>query len=156
MRFTKDIEIYELKRAFENRTIAKGEWTHAAHLTIGLYYLVHHSFGVAKNLMRDGIFWLNDKHGTPNTDSSGYHETLTVFWLNEIADFIKANDTETNIVALANRMLDELCDPRLPLRRYSRETLFSVEARRMFLPADIQKRKAMPTLQQFAFLQAST
>lgn len=154
MRFTKDIEIYELKRAFEDRTLPKKEWTHAAHLTVGLYYLVHHSFGVAKNLVRDGIFWLNDRHGTPNTDSSGYHETLTHFWLNEIADFIKANDTQTNIVMLANTMLDKLGDPKLPLTRYTRETLFSVEARRAYVLPDIaRQQQPMPKL-QFAFQQA--
>ena len=148
MRFTKDLEIYELKRAFEDRTLPKEEWTHAAHLTVGLYYLVHHSFGVAKNLVRDGIFWLNDKHGTPNTDSSGYHETLTHFWLSEIADFIKAHDTETNLVMLANTMLDELCDPKLPLMRYTLGRLFSVEARRTYVRPDIVKqRRSMPRFQ---------
>lgn len=154
MRFTKDLEIYELKRAFEDRTLPKEEWTHAAHLTVGLYYLVHHSFGVAKNLVRDGIFWLNDKHGTPNTDTSGYHETLTHFWLNEIANFIKANDTETNVVILANTMLEELSDPKLPLKRYNRETLLSVEARRTYVRPDRVKQRGPVSVTQFAFQKA--
>lgn len=133
MYFASEKEVIDLIRRFEDRTLTKAEWTHSAHLTVGLYYCVHHSFGVAKNLMGDGIYWLNDKHGTPNTSSSGYHETLTVFWLDRIADFLKANDHETDLASLVNKMLVELSDRDLPLRIYSRELLFSPEARTRFV-----------------------
>ena len=86
MIFTRDEEVLELAKAFEERTLPKSEWTHAAHLTVGMYYCFHNPLGVAKNLMSDGIYWLNDAHGTPNTETSGYHETLTVFWLKTVAD----------------------------------------------------------------------
>ena len=81
MIYNTDKEVELLIETFEKRTLPKTEWTHAAHLIVGLYYCFHHPFGVAKNLMSDGIYWLNDAHGTANTETSGYHETLTVFWL---------------------------------------------------------------------------
>ena len=87
--YKSDEEINLLIAAFEERTLSKAEWTHAAHLTVGLYYCAHNSFGAAKNLMSDGIYWLNDEHGTPNTETSGYHETLTVFWLKTVAEFLE-------------------------------------------------------------------
>ena len=85
MNYQRDEEIYLLVKAFEERTLPKSEWTHAAHLTVGLYYCYHNPLGVAKNLMSDGIYWLNDTHGTANTETSGYHETITIFWLETVA-----------------------------------------------------------------------
>jgi hypothetical protein len=138
MKFKDKEEIKELVRAFEACTLPKEEWTHEAHLTVGLYYLVHHPFGVAKNLMSDGICWLNDKHGTPNTDTSGYHETMTHFWLTAISEFLNSNAEESNISALTNGMLLELNDRNLPLKKYSRELLFSPLARREYVPPDLE------------------
>ena len=140
MYFSTENEVIELVKRFEDRTITKAEWDHAAHLSVGLYYCVNYSLGVAKNLMGDGIYWLNDKHGTPNTDNSGYHETLRVFWLNKISDFVKAHDYEEDLGVLANTMLAEFSDRDLPLLEYSRETLFSTEARRSFVKPDLTAR----------------
>jgi len=137
MYFSTENDVVELVRRFEDRTITKAEWTHEAHLSVGLYYCVNHSLGVAKNLMGDGIYWLNDRHGTPNTENSGYHETLTVFWLNKIADFVKAHDYEEDLGVLANTMLAEFTDRDLPLREYTRETLFSAQARQTYVKPDL-------------------
>jgi hypothetical protein len=138
MIFTRDEEVIELARAFEERTLPKAEWTHAAHLVVGLYYCYHHPLGVAKNLMRDGIYWLNDAHGTPNTESSGYHETITVFWLRTVADYLAKAERAAGLAALANGLLAVCHDPRLPLEYYSRERLFSVEARTHYVKPDLQ------------------
>ncbi len=136
MRFDSIEKINDLVAAFESRSLPKSEWTHLAHLTVGLHYCFGHPFGVAKNLMSDGIYWLNDAHGTPNTETSGYHETLTVFWLNEISSMIERNPGD-DIVQLAVRLGDELNDTKLALKHYSRELLFSTEARRAFVPPDL-------------------
>jgi hypothetical protein len=137
MIYRTDVDIYALVKKFEDRTLLKAEWTHAAHLTVGLYYCFHYSFGVARNLMRDGIYWLNDMHGTPNTHSSGYHETLTIFWLNKIAEFLKENQHDMELAPLARGLIEKLSDPELPLRDYSRERLFSAEARLGYIDPDL-------------------
>jgi hypothetical protein len=132
-------EVNLLVNRFEERTLPKTEWTHAAHLTVGLYYCFHYPFGTAKNLMSDGIYWLNDAHGTPNTETSGYHETLTVFWLKTIAAFISENKEEKSLVVLANNLLAVCNDTKLPLKYYSRELLFSTEARLNYVEPDLEK-----------------
>ena len=53
-------EAIELVKAFEQRTLPRSEWTHAALLTVGLYYCLRYSFGTAINLMREGIQAIND------------------------------------------------------------------------------------------------
>lgn len=137
--YTKDDEINLLVKSFEERTLSKTDWTHAAHLTVGLYYCFHHPFGVAKNLMRDGIYWLNDSHGTPNTESSGYHETITIFWLETVAKFVDDNQDEKSLAVLANKLLEVCNNSKLPLEIYSRELLFSPEARAHFVAPDLVK-----------------
>ena len=129
MIYKTDEEVDLMVKRFEERTLPKAEWTHAAHLTVGLYYCFHHPFGVAKNLMSDGIYWLNDTHGTPNTETSGYHETLTVFWLRTVAEFLESRAKGENLACLANDLVTYYNDTSLPFNFYSREWLFSVEAR---------------------------
>ena len=135
MIYRTELEIYELVRAFKDRTLPKSEWTHAAYLTVAMHYCIHHAFGVAKSLMGDGLYGLNDKFGT--TGSPGYHETLNAFWLTKVADFLKENDHECDVVRLANQMIAELGDPDLPLKHYSRELLLSKEAKLTAVKPDL-------------------
>ena len=141
MKFNDTQEIYSLVKAFENRTMLKSEWTHEAHLVVGLYYCRTRAFAVAKNVMRDGIYWLNDTHGTPNTDDSGYHETLTIFWLKRIWNFLDERSDVLPLAALANELIDLYDDPRLPLSYYSRELLFSTLARHEYFPPDLRQNR---------------
>ena len=148
MIYKTDEEINLLIAAFEERTLSKAEWTHAAHLTVGLYYCARHPFGAAKNLMSDGIYWLNDAHGTPNTDASGYHETLTVFWLQTVAEFLEKSASKS-LAETANDLIASCCDAKLPLKFYSRELLFSAAARAQYVEPDLIPYPARPC--EFAF-----
>jgi len=141
MKFNDTQEVYSLVKAFENRTIPKAEWTHEAHLAVGLYYCRTRPFAVAKNVMRDGIYWLNDTHETPNTDDSGYHETLTIFWLKRIWNFLDERSEVLSLATLANELIELYTDPRLPLRYYSRELLFSTSARHEYFPPDLRLKR---------------
>ena len=143
MIYKTDEEIFLLITAFEERTLPKADWTHAAHLTVGLYYCVHHPFGAAKNLMSDGIYWLNDAHGTPNTETSGYHETLTVFWLKTVAEFLDESAGKS-LAETANGLIASRCDAKLPLKFYSRELLFSAAARAQYVEPDLLCRRFEP------------
>jgi hypothetical protein len=138
MNFERDEEVNLLAKAFEERTLPKSEWTHAAHLVVGLYYCYHHPLGVAKNLMSDGIYWLNDAHGTPNTETSGYHETITVFWLRTVANYVEKTGREHGLAKLANGLIALCADPDLPLKYYSRECLFSTAARMNYVEPDLE------------------
>lgn len=138
MIYKTDEEVNLLVKRFEERTLPKAEWTHAAHLTVGLYYCFHNPFGVAKNLMSDGIYWLNDTHGTPNTETSGYHETLTIFWLRTVAEFLESRAKGENLARLANNLITYYNDTSLPFSFYSRERLFSVEARMSYVEPNLK------------------
>ncbi len=138
MIYKTDEEVNLLLKAFEERTLSKAEWTHAAHLVVGLYYCYHNPLGVAKNLMSDGIYWLNDTHGTANTETSGYHETITVFWLRTVVNYLEKTGRQHGLAVLANGLIAFCSDPKLPLKYYSRERLFSVEARLNYVEPDLE------------------
>lgn len=131
-------EIEALVAAFESCTLPRSCWTHTAHLTLALWYLVHHKPSQAIDCMREGIQRYNAAMGIQQTKNSGYHETITLFWL-WIGLWYLA---EQRISALAldevNQFIQRCSDPQLPLHYYSRDRLMSWEARTDWVEPDLQ------------------
>ena len=66
---------------FQQGTLPRPLWTHAAHLAIGAWHLLSYDENEAIQRVRTGIRHYNECAGIQNTADSGYHETLTRFWL---------------------------------------------------------------------------
>ena len=49
---------------------------------------------------------LNDSHGVPNSDTRGYHETITRFFLLPIRDALSRDDATKPAHARVNALLD--------------------------------------------------
>jgi len=118
-------------------TLPKPEWTHHAHLRAGLWHVLAFGQDHALVLLRERIARYNTSVGTANTDSSGYHETLTRFYVGLIAGFLRGHDRSAPVDELAAALIAEHGDREVPLRYYSRERLFSVEARRGWIEPDL-------------------
>jgi len=132
-----------LVAAFLAKTLPKPEWTHVAHLRVGLWHVRRFGEIGALTALRERIPAYNEAVGTANTDSSGYHETLTVFYVRLIADFLErvgaaADGADEDLEA---RLIADCGARKLPLEYYSRDRLFSVEARRGWVTPDL---KALP------------
>jgi hypothetical protein len=106
-------------------------------LTVALYYLSHHDFETALGKMRAGIFNLLRSFGVDLTKEMPYHETMTVFWMQTVDDFMLSKNG-ASIVEKANELVEKF-DKDYPLRFYSRELLFSEEARAKFVAGDLKK-----------------
>lgn len=137
MRYRDENEITEVVRTFEDATISREAWKHAEHLTVALHYLMLHDHETATEKMRSGIFKLLDAFGVDLTKEMPYHETMTVFWMRTVADF-NASTNGNSMLTKTNEMIDRY-DKDYPLRFYSRERLFSDEARARFVDGDIAK-----------------
>lgn len=135
MRFNDEKEIAEVVHGFEEATIARNKWKHAEHLTVALHYLCLHEYDVAYEKMRDGIFKLLRAFGVDTAKEMPYHETLTVFWMRTVADF-NASKNGASLLDKANELVANY-DKDYPLRFYSREYLFSDEARAEFVEGDL-------------------
>lgn len=139
MKYKTEKEILAIVRSFENGTISRDDWKHAEHLVVAFYYLSHHDFETALTKMRDGIFNLLKSFGVDLTKEMPYHETLTVFWMRAVDDFRKSKNGAST-VKICNELAEKF-DKNYPLRFYSRELLFSDEARARFVEADLLQRQ---------------
>ena len=111
------------------RTLPKPDWTHEAHVAACWSAVRRHGVDGALPLLRDGIRRYNEATGVANTSTSGYHETITCYFVGAVG-------------RLAARPFDDvLADPTVgregPLRHWSREVLFTAEARADWVEPDL-------------------
>lgn len=130
-------EIKRVVEAFEACTLPRAQWTHAAHLTIAFWYLVCHPLPEANAKIKAGILRYNESQGVKQTKDGGYHETLTVFWGRIVRHYLMTATLECHLVALLNDLINR-CSGQLPLEYYSREYLFSWEARLHWAEPDLK------------------
>jgi hypothetical protein len=120
------------------RTLTKAEWTHYAHLRTGLWHLLHHGPEEALLLLRERIRALNESHGVANTPTAGYHETITRFYVWQIGKFLEEEGRDKCVDELAEKLILRYGDKDLPLAYWSREKLFSSDARLGWVEPDLR------------------
>jgi hypothetical protein len=130
-------ETLDLVVKFLDLSLPKAKWTHAAHLRVGLWHLLHHPAEAALALLRERICRYNLATGGQNTDTAGYHETITRCYVRLIAAFVASADRSRPLDDLGEELVRALGDKELLLRWYSKERLFSVEARRGWVEPDL-------------------
>lgn len=124
---------------FRERTLPPAEWTHQAHLAVAFWYAFHlHTPEAVMLQLRSDIRAYNEVCGTKNTDHSGYHETLTVFWVETVFSFLRAHPEKSMNELLADFLQSPCSDAHFPYSFYSSELLFSVPARRQWVLPDLQ------------------
>jgi hypothetical protein len=131
------VEIAWLVNEFEACTLARERWTHEAHLTVGLWYLMRHEEREATRLIRAGIKRYNQACGIAETPTSGYHETITLFYVRVIRRYLARAPKEAGVDELVRGLLATCGDRQLPLKYYSRERLFSWTARTSWVEPDL-------------------
>ncbi len=95
-------EAYRNIAQLEDCTLPYKKWTHNMHLITGLY--IYLSYGKrALPEMKERIWRYNDVLGKGNNET-GYHETLTVFWLWAVRQFC----LEKNITQFEQSAIDAL------------------------------------------------
>lgn len=128
-------DIISVVKSFEDGTIPHDKWKHAEHLTIALYYLSKHDIDTATEKMRNGIFNFLRSFGVDLGKEMPHHETLTIFWMRTLAEFNKSKNGSC-LLDKANEVIN-IYDKDCPLKFYSRQYLFSDEARASFVPGDL-------------------
>jgi hypothetical protein len=128
-----DLEIESFIRAFEDGSLPKSEWTHSRHLVMALWYSTRHDRDDAIRLIRTGI----QRHNERNGNFTGYHETITLAWVAVIERFLRDRDLDVAVSVLAGELLGQCGDKDYLLRFYSRERLFTDEARHGWVSPDL-------------------
>jgi hypothetical protein len=136
--FTSDAEISHLGERMVARALPRPEWTHEAHLAATTYLLLRRPDIDLDKELPDLIRRYNESVGGVNSDTEGYHETITRVFLRGVRVFLSEANTSEPLHELVNELLLSPMGRRdWPLRFYSRKRLFSVEARRSFMEPDI-------------------
>lgn len=114
---------------FINGRLGSDEWTHNAHLVAGFMSLREREPAEALAHLRDSIRTHNCGVGLANTEHSGYHESITVYYV-------------TAIAALGAERPEDLfdapsCSSDAPLQHWSRDLLFTPRARLGWVAPDV-------------------
>jgi hypothetical protein len=137
--FHSDAEIAHIGEGLLARTLPRAEWTHEAHLAATTYLLTRRPDVDIDKLLPSIIRGYDESVGGVNDDAHGYHETITRVFLHGVRLFLRQTDVKGPLHALVNALL--LLSPMgrrdWPLRFYSPALLFSIEARRNFVPPDV-------------------
>jgi hypothetical protein len=126
-------------RGFEDGSWPGKEWTHRSHVIMAACYLTAESADNVTPLIRNNIKKYNLSQGGENTDSSGYHESLTIFWIRVIDDFLRHLPASLPRLAQVKAAADEFGDRRKLFEDYwTFDVVKSVEARRAWVEPDRQ------------------
>jgi hypothetical protein len=136
MDHTSEADIALLVQQFEAKSLSKEMWTHQAHMMVALWYLYRHGYHESLCLMRSKIIEYNCAIGTINSPFSGYHETLTIFWLKVIYRHTTLHKTKTLPDVCNSFLISGHAMKELPLQYYTRAKLFSTQARAEWVMPD--------------------
>lgn len=139
--FADDAAVAALGLAFLERRLPKAAWTHAGHFAAAIWLLRCRPDLPAQACMPGLIRAYNLATGVANTDSGGFHATITAASIAAAADHMRQHPN-MELAALTNALLAGPCGKGDWLLAYWRkETLFSVPARRHWVAPD---RAALP------------
>ena len=137
--YQSDEEIAAVVQGFESCTTPDAGFTHRAHVTVAVWYLSRGSTAHSLERMRAGIFRFLDHH---QVGHEKYNETLTLFWLKLVRQNLDQLDPEISLVATTNAVLESLASSAVVFDYYTRERLWSDEARRVWVEPDLKQLKS--------------
>jgi len=131
--YQSDDEIRSLVNEFEACSFHPSEFKHQKHLAVALWYVSNLPYEEASEMMKRGIQRLAASYG-----KTGYHETVTVFWLRVVRGFLTGGAGVNSIAVLANQLIEKYADKNLILDYYSAELLASPEAKSNWVEPDLK------------------
>jgi len=136
--FASDQAIARIGEGLLAHTLPRADWTHEAHLAATTYLLACRPDLDLERQLPDIIRRYNESVGGVNDDTQGYHETMTRTFLHGVRLFLREAEPNAPLHELVNELLRSPMGRRdWPLRFYSAERLFSVDARRHFVAPDL-------------------
>jgi hypothetical protein len=138
MAFNSDDEIAAIGRGVLDLSLPKPRWTHAAHFAAALWLISRRPDLDAARAMPGFIRAYNEATGVANTDTEGYHETITQASLRAAHSFLR-EDPQRSLFATCNALMASPFGKSDWLLQYwTRPRLFSVEARRRWVDPDLR------------------
>ncbi|MCR5869686.1 MULTISPECIES: hypothetical protein [unclassified Sphingomonas] len=135
--FETEAEIVRIGDGLIACALDRADWTHEAHLAACLYLLARRPDVDVDAQIAGIIARFNESVGGVNDDQNGYHDTITHAYVAGVRWFLNGS-ASGDLCADVNALLSSEVGSRdWPLRFYSHDLLFSVAARRGFVPPDL-------------------
>lgn len=128
-----DARLFELVERFEACELPINNWTHRAHLAVGLVYLSRLSFDEATIKIRQRINDYNRAMGNPQ----GYNETVTILFLRKIKS-VASDKTRPKTLHELLVTLEDVCSVAWIYRYYSKQLVWSDEAKKVWQEPDLR------------------
>jgi hypothetical protein len=133
-----DDEIERIARGFCALNLPKAEWSHGAHFATALWLVLRARQVVPERDMPDMIRRYNESIGGVNSDTGGYHETITQASLHMVRMLLAGLPGDvTPADAFTALMASPLGGKDWLFTYWSRERLMSVAARRGWVEPDL-------------------
>jgi hypothetical protein len=137
--FTDDAEIERIGEGLLACSLPKAEWTHAAHFAATLWLMRHRPDLDLPRAMPGLIRAYNESVGGVNSDTSGYHETITQASLRAARGVFLAYPAEMPVYRIVNALMKtNFANPNWLLEYWTRDRLMSVAARREWHEPDVK------------------
>jgi len=135
--FSSDSDIERIGRGIVERTLPKPEWTHAAHFAAAFWVLTRPDMDAVRD-MPGLIRSYNEATGVYNTDTTGYHETITKASLRAARAWLDAWPRLALFEALNGLLASQYGRSDWLLAYWSKSVLFSVTARHSWVDPDVR------------------
>ena len=138
--YTNPNEIIANVDGFESCRTGKDSFKHQDHLVVAAFYLRQLSLADSIRRMRTNLLRFLDHH---QVDRQKYNETITVFWFDLVSGLLNKLPADSTLVEKCNAVVESLDNSALVFEYYSRERLFSDEARTNFIAPDLKDWKSI-------------
>jgi hypothetical protein len=136
--FADDSTVRYVGEGLLTRTLPRAEWTHEAHLAACTWLLVERPDIEPERDLPDIIRRYNESVDGVNDETQGYHETITQCFISGVRRYLAQAAADLPLADKVNGLLRSPEGGRdWPLRFYSKERLFSIEARLVRVEPDL-------------------
>ena len=102
-RFQSQDEIENVVQGFETCQTGADDFRHPQHLAVAVWYVHTMDRDSALDRMRSGLLRFLEHHGV---DKGKYSETVTVFWIDKIAEKLNELGPDVSVVEKYNTVLE--------------------------------------------------
>ena len=139
MPYMSEAEIHRIGNGLIDRSLPKAEWTHAGHFAAALWLMRYRPDIEPARDMPGLIRAYNEAVGGVNSDTAGYHETITQASLRAACAELNRHPPDKPIHEVVNDLMaSPLGNPQWLRVYWSKERLMSVAARRSWINPDLQ------------------
>ncbi|HYG29345.1 MAG TPA: hypothetical protein VD887_03930 [Allosphingosinicella sp.] len=136
--FPSDAAVRRIGDGLLSRTLPRADWTHEAHLAATAWLILERRDVLPERDLPAIIRGYNESVGGVNSDTEGYHETITLVSIRGVRGYLARSAAAPALVEKVNGLLRADEGRRdWPLRFYSPDLLFSRAARLGWVEPDL-------------------